>query len=812
MTPTILLIEDNEQNRYLATFLLERHGYRVESAPDGLRGIELAQSLAPAIILLDIQLPNMDGYAVARALRNIPALDSTPIIAVTSYAMLGDREKCLAAGCTGYIEKPVNPDTFVTEIGRIAASFLPTPTGGTTRVLIVDDKEENLYYLQTLLTAHGCMVDTARHGAEALNKARRSPPDLVISDLLMPVMDGYTLLRHWKADARLRQIPFIVYTATYTEAADERLARDLGADAFILKPAEPEDFLARLRQVQASVSIAGPLSTSQPGEDESALLKVYSETLIRKLEEKSLQLEEANRALRHDVAERRLAEEKLRHSEALLAIASRLGRMGAWALNLPSRELIWSAEVGAIHDVAAGFVPTVENSIEFYTPESRPLIAQAVRDCMQQGTPFDLMLQIVTAKGRPVWVRSIGEAAQGAGGDILRVQGAIQDITERKLLEEQVRHAQKMEAIGTLASGIAHDFNNIIAVIQGNTHRALAYMPVEHPSHKSLDEIRKATDHARNLVRQILTFSRQQHPERRAIALEPAIKEALNLLRPTFPPEIELVQTVAENLPLVKADPTQLHQVLFNLCTNGWHAIGKRPGRIEIRAEPEAAPATAQGEPARRVHLSVSDTGSGMDEATLERVFDPFFTTKEPGQGTGLGLSMVNGIVRDHEGTIRVTSQPGQGTTFHIYLPACEDATPEPPDTAAAEIQRGHGQHILYLDDNEALVELCTHVFEDLGYRVTGFTNATACITAFRAEPMAYDVLITDLNMPGLSGLDVAKQLLVVRPELRVILVSGYIDEELAETARGVGITHVVDKTSSMEIMAQTIHARLGVP
>ncbi len=187
-----------------------------------------------------------------------------------------------------------------------------------TRVLIVDDKEENLYYLQALLTGHGCAVETARHGAEALVKARQRPPDLVISDLLMPVMDGYTLLRHWKGDARLRQVPFIVYTATYTEPEDERLALNLGADAFILKPIEPEDLLARVREVRANAAKAVPAPPRTPAEDENVLLKSYSETLIRKLEEKTLQLQETNQALQQDIAERRRAEEKLRDSEERL--------------------------------------------------------------------------------------------------------------------------------------------------------------------------------------------------------------------------------------------------------------------------------------------------------------------------------------------------------------------------------------------------------------------------------------------------------------------------------------------------------------
>ena len=312
MKATILVIEDNEKNAYLVTFILEKCGYQVIQARDGEAGIALARQIKPDLILLDIQLPVMDGYAVARELTRNGELRGIPIVAVTSYAMLGDRERILAAGCVGYIEKPINPPTFVAEIEQ----YLPADKKGNTlrrspmsTLLIVDDNQQNLYMLQVLLSANGFQVERASNGAEALERARRAPPDMIISDILMPVMDGFALCRAWKEDERLKNIPFVFYTATYTDPKDEDFALSLGADRFIIKPVEPDKFLALLWETMKNYEAGKPVAPRQPVE-EAEYYKEYNAALIRKLEDKMLQLEEANRILERDIAERKRAEDE----------------------------------------------------------------------------------------------------------------------------------------------------------------------------------------------------------------------------------------------------------------------------------------------------------------------------------------------------------------------------------------------------------------------------------------------------------------------------------------------------------------------
>ena len=394
----------------------------------------------------------------------------------------------------------------------------------------------------------------------------------------------------------------------------------------------------------------------------------------------------------------------------------------------------------------------------------------------------------------------------------------MQDITERKrleaantLLEAQIRQAQKLEAIGQLAGGIAHDFNNILAIILGTAELAVADTDPSHPARASLDEITQASNRAKDLVQQILTFSRQQPQNRQVISLEPVITEAAKFLRSTLPSGVEVVLALAASVPPVLADATQIHQVVFNLCTNAWHALEEQPGRIGIQLQPVTLDAAGAGRiaglrPGRFACLTVSDTGKGMDAATLEHIFNPFFTTKAPGKGTGLGLSVVQGIVAAHDGAITVVSQPGQGSTFQVYFPAADVGTADSAVPPGGLAPQGQGQHVLFLDDEAALVRLTTRMLEWLGYRVTGFTRAAAAVEAFRANPGQFDVVITDLNMPGTSGLVVARELLTLRPDLPVLLCSGHVTEQMQAEAHSTGIRHVLHKPTTMEDFSATLH------
>lgn len=291
MTERILYIEDKEQSLYLVTFLLKTRGYEVFQAHDGQEGINLAIRIKPDVILLDIQLPSMDGYTVARMLRSNPDFIRTPIVALTSYVLPGDREKALASGCTGYIEKPIDPDTFLDQIEMYLQNDGVEGERAMTTILIVDDNFQNLYMLETIIKSSGYEVISAKNGAEALDLGRETPPDLVISDILMPVMDGFELCRRWKADDKLKHIPFIIYTGTYTEPKDEQLALRLGAERFIIKPQDPEVLVQIIHAILAEYSKREIVSQEKPLGEEMETLSNYNEVLFHKLEKKVLQLE-----------------------------------------------------------------------------------------------------------------------------------------------------------------------------------------------------------------------------------------------------------------------------------------------------------------------------------------------------------------------------------------------------------------------------------------------------------------------------------------------------------------------------------------
>lgn len=407
-------------------------------------------------------------------------------------------------------------------------------------------------------------------------------------------------------------------------------------------------------------------------------------------------------------------------------------------------------------------------------------------------------------------------------GSELFFSAFLRDISKRKqaeaaraALEGQLRESQKMQAIGTLAGGIAHDFNNALATIMGNVELAREDARTNPLALESLEEIRKAGSRARDLVQQILSFSRRQPTERKLIALAPIIGESARLLRATLPARLALDVHCDENVPAVVADATQIQQVLINLATNSMQAMRSGPGRIAIRLDTVRLDRAMADRhpvlhelyekcPGETVRLTVSDDGPGMDAVTLPRIFEPFFTTKAVNEGTGLGLSVVHGIVQTHDGAIEVESQPGKGSAFTIYLPICQKQPGEPVPVQQAAVEAVARQlaapaHILYLDDDESLVFLVQRLLERRGYRVSVFTDQEDALAALRAEPAAFDVVVTDYNMPGKSGLDVARAARMIRADLPVAIATGFIDEALQAAAEGAGVCELIFKANEVE-------------
>ena len=399
---------------------------------------------------------------------------------------------------------------------------------------------------------------------------------------------------------------------------------------------------------------------------------------------------------------------------------------------------------------------------------------------------------------------------------------------EIQRIETQLRESQKMQAMGTMASGIAHDFNNILGTILGNVELARQDASNNSDVQLSLLEIEKAGRRARDLVRQILTFSRKEPPQRTLLNLNELVHEVARLIRLSLPQNIALNVQIAPNTPAVLAEATQVQQALINLCSNASDAIGAKGGTIHIELgqvpsadtfNPAFQDAAQERRRARRplqVALAVRDTGAGMDADLVQRVFEPFFTTKPTGQGTGLGLAVVHGVMRAHEGFAHVRSTPGAGSVFTLHFPAAMQeggsqvaATLIRPNVPAPEKLQAQGQHIMVVDDDTALVFLVERALKRRGFRVTSFTQPELALRALRDQPHAYDLMVTDYNMPDLNGVDLMRQAQAIRSDLPIALASGYVTREIEQSAFAAGAKALIHKPNDVGELVDTVQRLL---
>ncbi|MEN6466264.1 MAG: PAS domain S-box protein [Syntrophaceae bacterium] len=413
--------------------------------------------------------------------------------------------------------------------------------------------------------------------------------------------------------------------------------------------------------------------------------------------------------------------------------------------------------------------------------------------------------------GSSVWLSVNMQAVRDKSGNLMYYEGTCQDMTDRKNLESRLLQAQKMEAIGTMAGGIAHDFNNILASIMGYTELTMTRTYNENLS-RYLQQVINACGRAKNLISQILTFSRQQEKEVKPIVIGPLVKEALKLLRASIPSTIEIESDIHPDTRAVFADPIQIHQVIMNLCTNAAYEMRDRGGILGISLrdtevsgrDPDLDPDLCPG---HYVELRVNDTGRGIGKDVINRIFDPFFTTKKKGEGTGLGLSVVYGIVKECGGAITVRSDPGQGSSFIVLLPAIE-TPPALPENAKEHIPRGT-ETVLFVDDEVIISEMGRDLLESLGYTVVTFNSAMAALDSFRARAAEFDLVITDMTMPGMTGADLAVEILKIRPGIPIMLCTGYSELISENEAKQLGIREFVMKPYPVKELAQAVRRAL---
>ncbi len=642
-----------------------------------------------------------------------------------------------------------------------------------TRLLIVDDKEQDRYLLKTLLEKSGYLVDAAGDGVQALSIARAEPPDMIVSDVLMPVMDGFSLCRECRRDERFRQVPFIFYTATYTDPRDEDFALNLGADKFIVKPVEPSVLLQMIQETLSSRPQRKAAASGSSAQDDAKFFKNYSEALVRKLEDK---LE-----LFHTIFD-------IDTSVIFMLSPSHT----VLELNRAAQKL-FSAPGENVFD--SGFV-------DLFVPEAGRKVFTEQLNSALSGSPihdFESAMRIAGDSERIfLWnaqrlTRSSGvvEGVLLIGNDITE---RLQAERQRTVLETQLRQAQKMEALGTFAGGIAHDFNNILTGIIGFVDLTRETVSPGSVEEERLKNALIAANRAKELVGQILLVSRGGEAAFKPIEIAPLIKEAGKLLRASIPSSIDLRFTIDADCGIVLCEPTQIHQVLMNLCTNAYHAIGNANGAITIsctilRNEVKTYGSDPALIPATHIVIEVADTGTGMSPATMARMFDPYFTTKEKGKGTGLGLPVVKAIVHAHGGKILAQSAVGKGSTFRVYLPKKELHASAQPAIGSGAWEIGGNQSVLLVEDDEINGPMMAEALTALRYRVKLVSNGMEAQALFVQNPDCCDILMTDLTMPKMGGLELMKNVRMTRPGLPVVLMSGSLEvvpESVAESSGAV--------------------------
>jgi PAS domain S-box-containing protein len=921
---TILVVEDNALTRKLMRLALAAERYTVVEADDGESALRIFAERPPALVLLDCRLPDMDGFEVGRRMRALAP--NIPTIAVTGWAQVDER-RVAEAGFSEVLEKPVEPSRLVEAVGRHLGHAPLQPASSGRTVLLADDDPTQRKLARIHLSNAGFDVMLAEDGESALRLATARKPDAIVSDVLMPGMDGFALCKHVRSDSNLARVPVVLMSAYYLENADRELAARFGASRFVsrtegfdavvrallevidapvaeLVDAPTTDLRAEyLRRIAHQLERQANISRSLARRatlQASALtfLDDLSESLAQELDPESALSDTLDRCL--DAAGISLGAILLCTESGQLSLRAHVGATAdlGWAkyseilLRAVSRGglLIPSVEAGNAGDEllvalsvtsalvvpikarhkALGVLLLGSNGTDLGGDEAESAVRAARSVATQLGqalalsqmlsklasveqryrallenahdgiaitTPEGIILEVnrrmevllgfprEQAVGRHItdFAAKDGQkgsvaahdtlVAKGTGAEdtgsivptaIKRPDGSVvqvefsttvveiagarcvlsigRDVSRRLELEEHLRQAQKMEAVGRLAGGVAHDFNNMLSVIISYAEMLLAELKPDAPMREGMEEIRKAGTRAAALTRQLLMFSRQQVVEPKVLDLNYLLSGIDKMLRRILGTDVDLVLLSVPILGRVCIDPGSMEQVIVNLTVNARDAM-PTGGKLTVETsnvilDDAYARAHAGVQPGPYVVLAVTDTGVGMDKATQANIFEPFYTTKGPGLGTGLGLSTVFGVVHQSGGSVWVYSEPGKGTTFKVYLPRVDAPIDDLRLSEAPTEQRGT-ETILLVEDDDQVRAVARGILRKNGYEVIEARNAGEALMQSERHPGVADLLLTEVVMPQVSGPELAKRLASLQPDMRVLFMSGYTDDSI---------------------------------
>jgi PAS domain S-box-containing protein len=539
--------------------------------------------------------------------------------------------------------------------------------------------------------------------------------------------------------------------------------------------------------------------------------------LEQRVQERTAQLTRTNEELRQEIKERRRTEEALHESQERYRDLFEQSRDPIFVTTREGRLIDGNQAYLDLLGYSKSELGNLKSQETYVNLDDRSRFQQQIE---QKGSVRDFEVELKKKDGTKIDCLLTATVRKAEDGAILGYQGIMRDITERTRAEEEKRRleaqlvrAQRMEAMGTLAGGVAHDFNNILAAIVGYVELSMLDVAEVTKVKHNLEEVLRASKRAKDLVNQILAFSRQSQHELKPVEITPIVKETLKLLRASLPTTIEIRHHIEPSTGAIEADPTQIHQVLMNLCTNAAHAIGEEAGLLEVNVtkvdiDASTAPLNLDIDPGPYLRISVRDTGHGMTSEVLERIFDPYFTTKDKGKGTGLGLAVVHGIVKSHKGGICAESEPGSGTCFHVYFPRIEQKK-ELTDTPTVQtFPTGH-ERVLFVDDEQDLVQIAEQMLSHLGYEVTTRMSSNEALELFRVNPERFDLVITDMTMPNMTGDKLSKELMKIRPDIPIMLCTGFSERISEEKAKAMGIKDFIMKPLAMGDLAKRIREAL---
>ena len=682
-------------------------------------------------------------------------------------------------------------------------------------ILIVDDNYENRASLQTLLKHNQFNAVSAANGKEALEDLNNYSFNLIISDILMPVMDGYLLCQRVKESHKLKNIPFAFYSASYTDEKDEELALSVGADKFIRKPINPDVLIKIIIDMILGANTSGTISDNQSIRNTKETFTLYNERLVKNLESKTL-------ALQKEIRKRKQIYEELKENRELLHNITSFANDGIIVVNNDKEIIYWNNSAEKIF----GFTSEEAIREKIYTILPQQKFSEATISCIKnlkktgQDNITGKHLELLAVKKNGTELPIELSLSSMHIKDKWHVVCIVRDITSRKeiekekaVLEAQVSQLHRLESIGTLAGGVAHDFNNILTPILGFVEMSLLELDENSKIYNNLSRVHKAATRAKDLVKQILTFSRSIETNPKPLIIHVIIKEAVKLLRSTLPSTITIEEQIDSDCGYVTADPTKIHQIIMNLCTNARDSMKSKYGSLSIKLEKTFVDHSFASQhhylkTGNYALITISDTGHGMSKETVKRIFEPFFSTKDIGKGTGLGLSVVYGIVRSCTGEIVVKSKPECGSTFKVYLPLT-DGDLDVCQPTKDSILKGK-EHILFVDDNEDIITVGKLMLEGLGYDITTNICGSDAIKEFKDNPDKYDLIITDITMPKMTGDQLSIELRSIKSDIPVIFTSGSDPEFTREEKKKIGHVDIILKPFNIQTLSMAIRQALN--